>query len=61
MQIFTPRVGDTIRIGNGIEVTVISITDGQVRFNIKAPVGVRVRCEDSHPSDRAIHQDETTH
>jgi carbon storage regulator len=42
MLILTRRQGETIRIGNDIEVTVISERGGQVRIGIKAPSEVSV-------------------
>ena len=56
MEIFTPRIGDTIRIGDGIEVTVISIKDGQVRFNFQVPAGVRVHPENGQPNLQVVYR-----
>jgi carbon storage regulator len=37
MLILTRRAGETIRIGNDIEVTVVGINGNQVRIGVKAP------------------------
>jgi carbon storage regulator len=37
MLILTRRVGETLMIGDDVEVTVISINGNQVRIGIKAP------------------------
>lgn len=55
MQIITPRLGETIKIDDGIEITVLGVENGLVRFNVQVPEGVRVHCEDIHPNIQAIH------
>ncbi len=42
MLALTRRVGDRIKIGDGIEIVVISIKGGQVRLGIQAPKGVAI-------------------
>ena len=42
MQIFTPRIGETIHIGDGIELTVVAIEGSQIRFNRNTVQHVRV-------------------
>lgn len=42
MLILTRRVGETLIIGQNIEVTVMAVNGSQVRIGIKAPKDVRV-------------------
>ncbi|MCU9947538.1 carbon storage regulator CsrA [Pseudomonas sp. PDM13] len=42
MLILTRRIGETIEIGDDIEVTVVGITGGQVKLSIRAPKEVPV-------------------
>lgn len=42
MLILTRRIGETIRIGDDIEVTVLGVKGNQVRIGIKAPDTVEV-------------------
>lgn len=42
MLILTRRVGETIKIGQDIEVTVVGVNRNQVRIGIKAPGAVSV-------------------
>jgi carbon storage regulator len=37
MLVLTRRKGDTVKIGDDIEVTVVDVEDGSVRLGIKAP------------------------
>ena len=46
MLILTRRVGETIKIGEDIEVTVIGVNGAQVRLGIKAPKETRVDREE---------------
>ncbi len=46
MLILTRRVGEVIRIGKDIEVTVLDIRGGQVRIGIRAPKQVPVHREE---------------
>lgn len=46
MLILTRRIGETIRIGEDIEVQVMGIRGPQVRIGIKAPDAVRVDREE---------------
>ena len=46
MLILTRRRGETIRIGNDIEVTVMEIKASQVRIGIKAPANISVDREE---------------
>ena len=41
MLILTRRAGETLRIGDNVEVTVMAINGSQVRIGIKAPRGRR--------------------
>ena len=42
MLILTRRVGETIRIGNDVEVTVLSVKGNQVRLGCNAPKDVNI-------------------
>lgn len=42
MLILTRRVGETLRIGDNVEVTVMAVNGAQVRIGIKAPKDVVV-------------------
>jgi carbon storage regulator len=44
--ILTRRVGETIRIGNDVDVTVMSVNGAQVRIGIPAPKEVPVHREE---------------
>jgi carbon storage regulator len=46
MLILTRRAGETIRIGNDIEVTVLEVKASQVRIGIKAPKDIVVDREE---------------
>ena len=43
--ILTRRVGETIKIGNDIEVTVLGVKGNQVRIGVNAPRDVQVHRE----------------
>lgn len=40
MLVLTRRVGETIEIGDSIEIKVVDLKGGQVRIGIKAPEGI---------------------
>lgn len=46
MLILTRRVGETLMIGNEVEVTVLEIRGNQARIGIKAPRNVTVHREE---------------
>ena len=46
MLILTRRVGETLKIGEDIEVTVLGLRGGQVRIGINAPRDVSVHREE---------------
>jgi len=46
MLILTRRVGETVVIGNEIEVTVLGVKGNQVRIGVKAPRDVAVHREE---------------
>ena len=46
MLILTRRVGETLKIGEDIEVTVLGLRGGQVRMGINAPKAVAVHREE---------------
>lgn len=46
MLILTRRNGESLRIGQDIEITILSIKGGQVRIGVKAPRDVAVHREE---------------
>jgi carbon storage regulator len=48
MLILTRRVGETIVIGNDVDVTVLGVKGNQVRLGVKAPREVSVHREEIH-------------
>jgi carbon storage regulator len=46
MLILSRRIGETIMIGNDIEVSILDIKNGQVRVGIQAPTEVPVHREE---------------
>ncbi len=46
MLILTRRAGESLRIGEDVEVTVMAINGAQVRIGIRAPVNVSVDREE---------------
>lgn len=57
MLILTRRVGESIRIGDDISVTVLSIQGNQIRIGIDAPKDVQVHREEVY--ERVIRERET--
>ncbi len=49
MLILTRHAGESIRIGDDVEITVLRIKGTQVRLGVNAPPGVRVRREELSP------------
>jgi len=48
MLVLTRRVGESIIIGNGIKITVVSVGPGRVKIGIDAPPSIRVDREEIH-------------
>ncbi|MGH8506317.1 MAG: carbon storage regulator CsrA [Stenotrophobium sp.] len=46
MLILTRRVGESVMIGDDIEITVLGVKGGQVRIGVKAPRDVTVHREE---------------
>jgi carbon storage regulator len=46
MLILTRRAGESLRIGDNVEVTVMAVNGSQVRIGIKAPINVSVDREE---------------
>lgn len=46
MLVLSRRVGETIRIGDNIKVTILALTDGQVRMGFDAPKEIAVHREE---------------
>lgn len=56
MLILTRRVGETVMIGNDIEVTVLGVKGNQVRLGVKAPREVGVHREEIYERIRKEQQ-----
>ncbi len=54
MLVLTRRTGESIVIGNGIKLTIISIGPGRVKIGIDAPRSVRIDREEIH--DRIVQE-----
>ncbi|HCK76958.1 MAG TPA: carbon storage regulator [Gammaproteobacteria bacterium] len=61
MLILTRRVGETLKIGDDIEVTVLGLRGGQVRIGINAPRDVAIHREEilDHSSTSPLSDDGT--
>jgi carbon storage regulator len=46
MLILTRRAGESLRIGDDVEVTVMAVNGAQVRIGIRAPINVSVDREE---------------
>jgi carbon storage regulator len=46
MLILTRRVGETLKVGNDVDVTVLGVKGNQIRIGIKAPKHVAVHREE---------------
>ena len=57
MLILTRRAGETLRIGDNVEVTVMAINGSQVRIGIKAPRDVVVDREEIAERKRRDRED----
>lgn len=51
MLVLTRGLGETIVVGEGIEVTVVDIRGGRVRLGIAAPRSVAIRRKEGRESD----------
>lgn len=56
MLILTRRVGETIRIGDDVSVTVLALKGNQVRLGITAPKNVAVHREEIYERIKAEHE-----
>ena len=56
MLILTRRVGETIRIGDDVSVTVLGVKGSQVRLGMAAPKNVAVHREEIFERIRAEHE-----
>jgi len=56
MLILTRRVGETIRIGDDVSVTVLGVKGNQVRLGIAAPKNVAVHREEIFERIKAEHE-----
>ncbi len=57
MLILTRRVGETLMIGDGVEVTVLGVKGGQVRIGVQAPREIAVHREELVKRMRSEAQD----
>ncbi|CAG0940628.1 Translational regulator CsrA [Gammaproteobacteria bacterium] len=56
MLILTRRIGETVIIGNDVDVTVLGVKGNQVRLGVKAPRDVTVHREEIHQRIRQEQQ-----
>lgn len=61
MLILTRRVGEIVRIGDDIEVSVLAIKGNQVRLGVNAPRHVSVHREEIYERIKAEQQADTDH
>ncbi|MGH8455888.1 MAG: carbon storage regulator CsrA [Stenotrophobium sp.] len=59
MLILTRRVGETVMIGENVEITVLAVKGGQVRIGVKAPKDVTVHREEIFERIRREHDTDT--
>jgi len=57
MLILTRRVGETVVIGNDIDITVLGVKGNQVRLGVKAPRNVSVHREEIYKRIKDESQD----
>jgi len=57
MLVLTRKKGETIAIGDNIQIQVLSVKGGQVRIGVDAPREVRVNREERVESVEAIEED----
>ena len=57
MLILTRRVGETVVIGNDVDVTVLGVKGNQVRLGVKAPREVSVHREEIYKRIKEEEQD----
>jgi len=46
MLVLTRKLGENIRIGDSVKITVLEVRSGQVKLGIEAPPGVKVHREE---------------
>jgi carbon storage regulator len=54
MLVLTRKLGETIQIGDDIEVTVVRVSPTEVRLGIEAPAGSVVYRRELGPETRAV-------
>ena len=59
MLILTRRVGESLKFGQDITVTVLGVKGNQVRVGVNAPKNVAVHREEIYEQIRAEHADES--
>ena len=59
MLILTRRVGETIVIGNDVDVTVLGVKGNQVRLGVKAPKEIAVHREEIYERICREHDEQT--
>ncbi len=48
MRIIIRRLGETLYIGDDIEITILAIKDTEVRLGLDVPKSIPIKCKESH-------------
>lgn len=54
MLILTRKIGESLLIGDGVEITVLSIRGSQVKLGVKAPKEISVHREEIYQRIKAL-------
>lgn len=54
MLILTRKIGESLLIGDNVEITVLSIRGGQVKLGVKAPKEISVHREEIYQRIKAL-------
>lgn len=58
MLILTRKAGESLLIGDDVEITVLSVRGGQVKIGVKAPKNVSVHREEIYQRIKSLSQEE---
>lgn len=57
MLILTRKIGESLLIGDDIEITVLSVRGGQVKLGVKAPKEISVHREEIYQRIKALSEE----